>query len=91
MFDRQPVDELVAGVDAFHTRAGRLDVVRELRCPIVFMTGSEDSSPGLDTNRRQADEAFDGRLEVVEGAGHYLPLESPADVAEIITSSVLTG
>lgn len=74
---RQSIDHLVRGVDVFHTRAGRADLLRILSYPIAVLTGEYDNAPGLKASRAQAAMAPFGQLHVIGSSGHYVPLEQP--------------
>ncbi|WP_237479600.1 alpha/beta fold hydrolase [Lichenibacterium dinghuense] len=56
-----------------------------LRTPALILAGSEDEALGPEAQRRHMAPHFaDHRLEVLEGAGHLLPLERPAEVARLV-------
>lgn len=74
---RQSPDELARGITAFHTRPSRQQVLMDLACPIVIITGADDVAPGPATSARQAALARQGRLHVIPDCGHYVPLEKP--------------
>ncbi len=62
--------------------AGRVGV---LRTPALILAGSKDAALGPDAQRRHMAPHFaHHRIEVLEGAGHLLPLERPAEVARLI-------
>ncbi len=56
-----------------------------LRTPTLLIAGGEDGDLGPAAQRALAARHFaDARLVVLDGAGHLLPLERPADVARLI-------
>jgi pimeloyl-ACP methyl ester carboxylesterase len=87
---RQSPEELVRGINAFHTRPTRQQVLRDLTCPIIIVTGADDVAPGPEMSARQAEMARRGRLHVVPDCGHYMPLERP-DVLNGILREVIDG
>lgn len=87
---RQSPEELVRGINAFHTRPTRQQVLRDLTCPIIIVTGADDVAPGPEMSARQAEMARRGRLHVVPDCGHYVPLER-ADVLNGILRELIDG
>ena len=45
--------------------------------PLLVCVGDEDEIMSVDEGRQIADAALVGRLEVFEGAGHFLTLDQP--------------
>jgi pimeloyl-ACP methyl ester carboxylesterase len=82
------VDDVAAGVTAFHTRADRSEVVPTLRCPIHFISGDHDVAPDLSTIAARVNEARDGRLTIIPECGHYVPLEQPEALNAILRSLI---
>lgn len=81
---RQSPDELARGINAFHTRPSRGQVLMDLACPIMVVTGADDVAPGPETSARQAEMARLGRLHVIPDCGHYVPMEKPAVLNDIL-------
>lgn len=77
-------DDVANGVRAFHTRLSRLELLSQLDCPVVCVTGENDIAPGLEIMQLQADTAKNGCLIVVPDCGHYVPIEKPDAMREII-------
>ena len=56
-----------------------------LRTPALILAGSEDAALGPRAQaRHMAPHLADHRIAVLEGAGHLLPLERPAEVARLV-------
>jgi pimeloyl-ACP methyl ester carboxylesterase len=72
-----PAEDVARGVTVFHTRPGADDVLAAFGGPVVYITGAEDVAPGPVSSARQTGLARNGRLHVIEGCGHYAPLERP--------------
>lgn len=83
-------EEIARGVSVFHTRPDRQSVLAAFAGPVVYVTGDADVAPGPESSARQAGLARDGQLHVIEGCGHYVPLERP-DSLNAILQSVLGG
>jgi pimeloyl-ACP methyl ester carboxylesterase len=83
-----PAAEIAKGVNAFHTRAGRDDLLSTLRCPVLCISGEQDRAPGVATTTAQAKRARDGRLIVLPDCGHYVPLEQPEELNSILQSLI---
>ena len=60
--------------------------LHEVACPVVLVAGeASDSHPA--PFMQEMRERFGGaRLEVVPGAGHFLPMERPAAVAAVVAA-----
>jgi pimeloyl-ACP methyl ester carboxylesterase len=74
--DRE-TDELVRGIEALRDRRDATDVVASFAGPLVVVVGDQDDILPVDEARRIAESAPNGRLEVVEGAGHLVSVEAP--------------
>jgi pimeloyl-ACP methyl ester carboxylesterase len=84
MMMEQSVDDLVRGVEVFHTRPSRAALLPHLHCPVAIVTGEHDLAPGIRTSRLQADAASRGTCHVVEDCGHYVPLERPQVLNDLL-------
>ncbi|MFM0247547.1 alpha/beta fold hydrolase [Paraburkholderia sediminicola] len=76
--------EVARGVSVFHSRPSRDEFLSTFPSPVIVVTGADDSAPGPKTSAEQADLAPNGRLHVVPGCGHYVPLEHPEVVNSIL-------
>ncbi|MFK3781728.1 alpha/beta fold hydrolase [Agrobacterium sp. NPDC089420] len=81
---RQPLEDVVRGVRAFHSRQSRGDVLSTFRGPVYVVTGDTDVLPGTSTCADQAASAYNGYLHVIPDCGHYVPMEQPAALNSII-------
>lgn len=85
----QSPDDLVRGIDVFHTRHGRANVLASQSCPVAVVTGEQDPAPGFGTSRAQAEMVPNGNLHVIKGSGHYVPLEKPADLNRLLNEFIM--
>lgn len=81
---RQPIEDVVRGVEAFHTRRSRDDVLSTFSGPVHVVTGADDMLPGLATSTKQAQLARNGCLHVIPDCGHYVPMERPEALNSIV-------
>lgn len=88
MLLRADADILAAQQQALLTRPNRLDLLASIQCPILAVTGSEDTWSPPAQHQDMVDRAPNARLEVVEGSGHMLPVEAPEKLADILTGFV---
>ena len=59
-----------------------------IKIPTLLIWGSEDASTTLDQGKRIASLIQGSRLEVINGASHFVHVEQPGKVAEFISSFV---
>ncbi|MGD8105643.1 alpha/beta fold hydrolase [Pantoea sp. FN0302] len=66
--------------EEWRERIGRIDI------PALLVLGSEDRNvPGIDAQREMMQTHLpQGKLEVIEGAGHLMPMQTPQALAERI-------
>ncbi len=83
-FIRQSAKEIEKGVTAFHTRPSRGEVLSTFSGPVTIVSGAEDIAPGLKVSAAQANSARNGVLMIVPDCGHYVPLEKPERLNEIL-------
>lgn len=67
---------------------GAWDRLGEVAAPVLVVAGADSSSHPEEFAAEQAARLPHGRLEVVAGSGHFLPMEQPAVVAGIIAQEV---
>ena len=77
-------DELVRGIEALRDRPDATEVVPELRGPLTVVVGDQDELLPIEEARKIAQSAPDGRLEIVQGAGHLVSLEASARFNQIL-------
>jgi pimeloyl-ACP methyl ester carboxylesterase len=81
----QPIEDIVRGVRVFHTRPDRASFLSDFDKPVVIVNGEHDHPDrglAIATGLRRSTHR------VVEGAGHYLPLERPNALIDIVAESV---
>lgn len=83
--DQSPKD-LIQGLTAFHSRTSREDIVKNSNCAIHFVSGDQDTLPGLAYSRRLAELTPKARLHVIKDCGHYVPMMRPGETNALIES-----
>jgi pimeloyl-ACP methyl ester carboxylesterase len=68
------------------TAHGAWDRLAEVRCPAVVVAGRDSDSHPVSFVEDQARRLGDGSMEIVDEASHLVPMERPAQLAEIIAS-----
>ena len=71
-------------VAALRDRADSTDVVALFDGPLTVVVGDRDELLPVEEARQIAESAPEGRLEVVEGAGHLVNLDAPERFNEIL-------
>lgn len=79
----QAPEAIARGVTAFHSRPSRGAFLTTLRCPVVVVTGADDVAPGHGIGADQA-AAAQGRLHVIPACGHYVPVDRPNCLNDIL-------
>ena len=87
MFEEQPYEGLVAALRAMRDRPDRLAAVAAARAPVLVVAGDGDAFAPLPLTSAVADAAAHGRMEILAGAGHTMPLERPDDVARLLSGA----
>jgi pimeloyl-ACP methyl ester carboxylesterase len=59
----------------------------EISCPVSLVVGEDSDSHPLEFVRRLADRFQDCQTTVIGGATHFVPMEKPKEVAEVIASA----
>lgn len=62
--------------------------IGELRCPALFLHGDRDDAVPLERVERAARLAPQGRLQVIEGASHFLPQDHPVETIRAVRDFV---
>lgn len=98
VFEQAVADTLRASAPAWAAwldGGSREDVSGLAACvavPTLVVAGREDAALGTDVQARETVARIPGaRLTTVEGAGHFVPLDVPEALAEIIRSHALVG
>jgi pimeloyl-ACP methyl ester carboxylesterase len=78
-------DELAAVLEALRDRPDATEIVRDFRRPLLIAVGTEDPLLSISEARSLAEQAPDGRLEVVEGAGHLVSVDRPDAFNRLLT------
>jgi thiosulfate/3-mercaptopyruvate sulfurtransferase len=73
----QRPDGLATAIEAIRDRPDRSGLVAALACPLLVVVGDSDAIVSADEAEAFAAAAPDGRLVVLEGAGHLPSLEQP--------------
>jgi len=80
----QPVEAYLsqlAALDAFDVR----DRVNSISAETLVVVGTDDRVVSADNSRWLADKIPNAHLEAIEGAGHMIPIETPDELAALIT------
>jgi pimeloyl-ACP methyl ester carboxylesterase len=80
----RPTAELVLGIEALRDRPDATNVVASFTGPLVVVVGDQDDILPVEEARQIAQSAPNGRLEVVEGAGHLVSVEAPDRFNQIL-------
>jgi pimeloyl-ACP methyl ester carboxylesterase len=65
-------------------RPGDLDRLHQIRCPTLVVAAAQDQLRSLDEARELQAGIPGATLAVIEDAGHMIPIEAPARLAELI-------
>lgn len=77
---------IAAGVRAFHSRPDRDAFIRTWPGPVTIVSGEHDVRP--DRSRRLADDLLNGSFRLIPAVGHYVPLEAPTALVDIVAEAV---
>ncbi|MCE7999440.1 MAG: alpha/beta hydrolase [Rhodobiaceae bacterium] len=81
-------DDISSGVSVFHSRESRDRFAAKSDIPITVVTGEHDVAPGVAVSRELATAARFGTLHVIPHCGHYVSLEQPQRLREILSEVV---
>jgi pimeloyl-ACP methyl ester carboxylesterase len=84
MFLRQSAQDIEKGTTVFHTRPSRGHTVSTFSGPVIIVSGAEDIALGPKVSAAQANSARQGTLITIPDCGHYVPLEKPGSLNEIL-------
>ena len=65
-----------------------MEQLNQIDLPVLVITGSEDRMTPAKFGRYLAGSLHNGRLEIVDGAGHMVMLEEPAMVSSLVAEFV---
>jgi pimeloyl-ACP methyl ester carboxylesterase len=68
-------EELIEATEALRDRPDATEVVRDFAGPLLVVAGADDETVPLEEAREVAALAPDGRLEVLDGAGHFVSID----------------
>lgn len=85
---KQTVSEIATGVSAFHSRPSRGAFATKWQREAVIVTGADDIAPGVEASLSLAASMPNARCEIVEGSGHYVPLEQPEALRRILSEQI---
>jgi len=77
-------DEFCRQQTATMRRPDSCELLGTIRCPVSVLCGQEDRVTPVTGNQFLAESVRGARLEVIEAAGHLLPLERPAEVSRFL-------
>ena len=72
-----PVEHLVETQEAMRDRLDLTGVVASFGGPLLVCVGDQDELVSVEKARELAERALDGKLEVFEGAGHFVAVDQP--------------
>lgn len=84
-------DAIAAGVRAFHGRPDRDEVLRSWHGPVSVVSGQHDIAPGPERSRRLVGRLPNATFDLVDDAGHYVPLEAPKALASITARAIASA
>jgi pimeloyl-ACP methyl ester carboxylesterase len=84
------VEELIRATEALRDRRDSTDLVAGFDRPLWVVVGTEDPFLPVDEAREIADSAPNGRLEVLEGAGHFTNVDRRNRFNELLTEFLAT-
>ncbi len=87
---RQPASDIAQGVSVFHSRESRDRFASECDIPITVITGEDDVAPGVELSAQVAASAKMGTLHIIPSCGHYVSLEQPEALREILLDVIDT-
>jgi pimeloyl-ACP methyl ester carboxylesterase len=78
------LEHLAQAQEAMRDRLDLTGVLASFGGPLLVCVGDEDEMVSVDQSRALVETALDGRLEIVEGAGHFPSLDQPVRFNEIL-------
>ena len=84
MFGRKTPEIFAAQIHALLGRPDRSELLGQIRCPTVLITGREDAWSPPARHADMAAKIPQSKLVVIPNCGHMSPLERPAELAEAL-------
>lgn len=84
MLERATPDIFAAQQCALLEREDRTALLATITCPCLVATGSEDGWASPEQHASMADAIPHAELQVIEGAGHMIPVEAPDAVSAML-------
>jgi pimeloyl-ACP methyl ester carboxylesterase len=78
----QPIDNLVATVEALRDRADSTSTLADIGIPALVVVGAEDALTPPEASKEIVAGLVHGRYAEIAGTGHLTPLERPAELNE---------
>jgi pimeloyl-ACP methyl ester carboxylesterase len=82
------LEHLAIAQEAMRDRLDLTGVAASFGGPLLVCVGDRDELVSVDESRELAERALDGRLEVFEGAGHFVALDQPQRFNEVLLEFV---
>jgi 3-oxoadipate enol-lactonase len=73
----QRAEDLANAMEVLRDRPDATDVVRSFGGPLLIVVGTRDDIVSVEEARELAASAPDGKVEVIEGAGHFVGIDAP--------------
>jgi pimeloyl-ACP methyl ester carboxylesterase len=78
------LEHLAIAQEAMRDRLDLTGVAASFGGPLLVCVGDQDEIVSVEESRALADSALDGRLEVFEGAGHFVAVDQPARFNDVL-------
>jgi pimeloyl-ACP methyl ester carboxylesterase len=78
------LEHLAVAQEAMRDRLDLTGVAASFGGPLLVCVGDGDELVSVDEARELSERALDGRLEVIEGAGHFVALDQPVRFNEVL-------
>ncbi len=72
-------------IRAIMERPNAMEYISAITCPVLLITGAQDSWSPEKQHREIAEKLAASVLQVIDGAGHFMPVERPDETVAVIT------
>ncbi|MBB4124246.1 alpha/beta fold hydrolase [Martelella radicis] len=72
-------------IRAIMERPNAMDYIADIACPVLLLTGAQDSWSPEKQHREIAEKLAVSELQIIDGAGHFMPVERPDETVAAIT------